>query len=227
MGLFGWVDRHIVDPVVNNVVKPAWHGLEDAGKWVAKRWKPIVAALVAGVVFGGVFLLCPAFGPALIAEYMPALVAGLASGAAGQATRDWFNGKTPGTDVIVPALLSAGLSVGGVFAAQIGSKVPLIANNAILSRLVSSLAATKPAGTIAAEGAADAGGMLQELKEKALFLTLNVTPGPSDVVQIIENPRAHDIPVPPLPELPRVIRSNGLVKTLDKIGQDGPDPQKP
>jgi hypothetical protein len=210
MGLFSWVSKHVFHPIAHVADDVAsWAG--DAGDWIAARWKPLTAALVAGVVFGVVFAVCPEFGPSLLMELaprlLPALIAGLASGAAGQAARDAFAGMTPGTDLIVPALLGAALSAGGMVLGRIALAVPHVERTPIAARAIANLT-----GASTGEGA---GAVAAGLRGKLGFIAVNVSPGPSDIVHIIRN----DVDPAPLPMAPAREAAHGIAETLGRIGR--------
>ncbi len=204
MGLFDWVSKHVLHPIEHVADDVAsWTG--DAARWIGARWKPLTAGLVAGLVFGAVFALCPEMGPSLLMEFaprlIPALLAGLASGTAGQVTRDVFIGKTPGTDVIVPALLGAALSGGGMVAGRLALAVPFVQDAPVATRVISNLTGASAGET--------AGSVASGLKGKLGFIAVNISPGPSDIEHIIEN---DEVPTP-LPQAP----ARGIIDTFGKL----------
>ncbi len=208
MGLFSWVSKHVLHPIEHAADDVAgWAG--DAARWIGARWKPLTAGLVAGLVFGVVFALCPEMGPSLLMEFaprlIPALLAGLVSGATGQVTRDLFVGKTPGTDVIVPALLGAALSGGGMVAGRIALAVPLVQDTPVAARVIANLTG--------ASAGATAGSVASGLRGKLGFIAVNISPGPSDIEHIINN----DTLPTPLPQVPARGTARGIEDTLDKI----------
>jgi hypothetical protein len=236
MGLFGWVTKHVFHPV-EDAVSDGWHAVDDfghdalhdvvswssdVGRWLAKRWKPITAALIAGVTFAAIFCLCPEFGPALLAWAMPGLIAGLASGAAGQTARDLFDHKTPGTDLIVPALLSAVLTVGGMGLGKLALGTAIVESRPLLASVIANLTGATQAGDAAGDAAATAGSAFDTFKKKLGFILVNVSPGPSDYEHIIKgdgdgpSEPASKIPEPP----PSVTR--GFDSALDSIGESVP-----
>jgi hypothetical protein len=228
MGLLHWI---------THTATSAWNGIEDGAKdvwdaggdalhaagdffggvgdWIARRWKPIVAALVAGVTFAAIFTLCPAFGPAILMELapnlLPAILAGLVSGAAGQAARDIFSGKTPGTDLILPAILSAALSGGGMALGRLALAVPWVENTPLVAKTIANLtgASVGDAAASAGQGVVGSG-----IKNKLGYIAVNVTPGPSDIQHIIEGPDDAPGESRPLPQAP----ARGIVDTLGDLG---------
>jgi hypothetical protein len=200
---------------IGHAASSAWH-------WVAKRWKPITAALLAGAAFAAVFALCPPLGPAFLTSFapslVPALLAGLAGGATGQLARDLLSGVTPGTDLVKPALLSAGVAAGGMLLGSFAIATPFVARSAPLVKAIATLTGAEAAGSAAGTAAAS-------LRSKLGFVLVNVTPGPEDVIQIVEGPTEtgfakvkeipKEIPLPPRAPF------RGLLHALEAAARDG------
>jgi hypothetical protein len=242
MSLWGWVSNHVVHPIAH-AADAGWHDVdhfahrvahdatswsEDAAHWLAKRWKPIAAALISGLVFGAVFCFCPELGPAAIAWLVPALVAGFASGAAGQAASDLLDHKTPGTDLIVPALLSAALSVGGMGIGRLALGTELVASRPALASVIANVTGATKAGEVAGDAAAaTAASFGEKVKEKLGFILVNVTPGPTDIADIIKGDGGGSSPGAasarePANEIPEPAHpvARGIVRALDLGGRD-------
>ncbi|MEZ0230965.1 MAG: hypothetical protein ACAI25_20265 [Planctomycetota bacterium] len=212
MGLLSWVDA--AADWVGDKASDAWDGITDAAGWVAERWKPIAAALAAGAVFGVVFVLCPPLGPAALTAFAPNLVPGMAAGLlssiTGQGLRDVFSGKTPGTDLILPAVLGVGLGAGGMLLGRAALATPWVQGSEKVAKTIATL--TGNGGAVAGKTAA-AVGARGTFQQKLGFIGINVTPGPVDIAYTINwNEPASAPPPEPLPA------TRGFLDVLARTG---------